>query len=70
MPMEEGLQVVNFAHCLHVVLVIGKHSYIFKEGFSNRGEGRGEGYVGGSFHGGKIIFQHSTPDFPALFKKR
>ena len=27
-----GLKVVNFAHCLHVVFVIGKYTTIFQEG--------------------------------------
>jgi len=45
----EGLQVMNFAYCFHIVLVIGKYTDIFKGDFSGGGSG-GKGYVGGSFH--------------------
>ena len=44
------MQVMNFAHCLHVVLDIGK--YTFSGVFFLEGGGvRGERYMGGSFHG-------------------
>ena len=49
-PPEEVLQVVNFAHCLHIVLVIGKYTDVFR-GIISGGRGVG-GYLRGSFYGG------------------
>ena len=49
----KGLQVMVFAHCLHIVFVIRKFTDIFR-GFFSEGGGGGSGlrdYVGGSFHG-------------------
>ena len=34
------------------------------------GGSEGEGYMGGSFHGGRDFSIKEAPDFPALFKKR
>ena len=49
----EGLQVTNFDHCLHIAMVIMKCTDVFRGTFSRwGGVGRGEGYVGRSFHGG------------------
>ena len=66
---------MNYAHGLHIILVIGKYTDGFQgEYFSGGGRGLwGEGYLGGSFHGGishggrefSII---GPPDCPALFK--
>ena len=47
------MQAVNSGHCLHIVLVIGKYTDIFKEDFMWWSEGlEGEILLGGSFHGG------------------
>ena len=55
----EGLQVTNFDLCLHIVMVTGKCTDVFRGIFLFRGrfEGGG-GYVGGYFyeetcHGGR-----------------
>ena len=48
--LGEGLQVTNFDQCLHIVMVIGKCTDVFR-GILFRGPRRG-GYVGGSFLGG------------------
>ena len=54
----EGLQVMNLAHCLHIVLAIGNYEYIFGEwgGFSGRGA-----YVEISFHGGVFVGEWNFP---------
>ena len=62
---------MNSAHCLYIVLVIGKHTDIFRRIFIVGGSG-GEGYVGGSFHGvffnrGRGFSMKGVPDFLALF---
>jgi hypothetical protein len=58
---------MNFAQCLHIVLVIGKHTQVFRGIFSGSwGEG---GYMGGYFHGGSDSAMKRVSDFPALFKK-
>ena len=51
---REGLQVTNSDLCLHIVMVIGKCTEVFRGIFWSGGrefEGR-VCYVGGSFHGG------------------
>ena len=51
--MEEGLQVTNFDQCLHIVMVIGKCTDVFRGIFFCLGVGlMGGGYGGGSFLGG------------------
>ena len=56
-----GLQVTNFDQCLHIIMVIGKCTDVFRGIFLVLGVGlRGGGYVGGSFlgeicHGGRKI---------------
>ena len=59
--LGEGLQVTNFDQCLHIIMVIGKCTDVFRGFFLVLGVGlRGGGYVGGSFlgeicHGGTEI---------------
>ena len=49
----EGLQVTNFDQCLHLVMVIGKCTDVFRGILFCFGVGlRRGGYVGGSFLGG------------------
>ena len=49
----EGLQVTNFDQCLHIVMVIGKCTDVFRGILFYLGVGlRRGGYVGGSFLGG------------------
>ena len=61
---------MDFAHYLHIALVIGYRC--FQRTFL-WGGGSGEGgYVGGSFHGrnfqgGRKSSWKGTPNFPALF---
>ena len=43
----EGLQFMNFAHCLHVVLIISKYTDVFREYFFS-----------GVCVGGGVIFRH------------
>ena len=51
--LREGLQVTNFDQCLHIVMVIGKCTDVFRGILFCLGVGlRREGYVGGSFLGG------------------
>ena len=52
-----GLEVTNFDHCLHIVIVIGKCTDIFRWNFL----ALGGGYVGGSLHGG---IYHERREFP------
>ena len=64
---------MNFAHCLHIVLVIMKFTDIFMKDFFLVGGGRRRGYSGKSFRGGcflgvRDISMKGAPDFPALFK--
>jgi hypothetical protein len=67
---------MSFAHCLHIVLVIGKYTDVFRRNFFLVGRGIGGGvYRGGFFHGGcflggRDISMKGAPDFPASFKKR
>ena len=42
---------MSFTHCVHTVLVIGKHIDTFRGDFSGGEEVGGEGYVEESFHG-------------------
>ena len=43
---------MNFYHYLHIVLIIGKYTDVFRRDFlGERGSGGG-GSMGGSFHGG------------------
>ena len=42
---------MDFAHCLHIVFVIGEYTDVFRGFFLVCGGG-GLGYVGESFHGG------------------
>ena len=59
--LGEGLQVTNFNQSLHIIMVIGKCTDIFRGIFLVLGVVlRGGGYVGGSFlgeicHGGRKI---------------
>ena len=57
----EGLQVTNFGMCLHIVMVTGKCTDVFRGIFFGLGGG-GEvgGDVGGSFYGGT---SHRGRDF-------
>ena len=63
---------MKFAYCLHISLVIGKYSDVFRRILSGGGSGR-KGYSGGSFHGG-IFFggrgfsMNRAPYFLELFK--
>ena len=52
----EGLQVTNVEQCLHIVMVIGKCTDVFRGIFWLRGGG----YVGETFHGGIC---HREEDF-------
>jgi len=47
----EGLQVTNFEQCLHIIMVIGKCTDVFRGLFFWGGEKLRGGYMGGSFHG-------------------
>jgi hypothetical protein len=47
----EGLPVMNFVHCSHILLVIGKYTDVFRGDFFLAVGRGGEGYVGGSFQG-------------------
>jgi hypothetical protein len=58
---------MNFAQCLRMVLVIGRHTDVFRGTFAGS---EGSGLRGGSFHGVRDIAMKGVPDFPALFKKR
>ena len=50
---EEELQVTNFDQCLHIVMVIGKCTDVFRGIFSSvRKVLRGGVYMGRSFHVG------------------
>ena len=50
---QEGLQVTNFDQCLHIVMVIGKCTDVFRGILFCLGMGlRRGGYVGGSVLGG------------------
>jgi hypothetical protein len=61
---------MNFTEFLHIVMVIGKYTDIFRGNFFwLRGGGRVGVYVGGCSHGGRDIAIRGVPDFPALFKK-
>ena len=53
-PPGKDTRVMNFAYCLHKVMVIGKYTYVFTGNFSGGGGGGSGGgvYVGGPFHGG------------------
>ena len=57
---------MNFAQCLHIVLVNGKYTdfsgWIFFGG--------GGSCQGGCLLGGRDIAMKGAPDFPALFKKK
>ena len=55
----DGLQVQNFDQCLHIVMVIGKCTDVFRGIFFGLGGFEG-GYVGGSFHEGT---SHGGRDF-------
>ena len=66
--LREELQVMNFVHCLHIVLVIAKYTDMFRRDFSGRRVGE-EANLGGSFHA-KENFLEGALDFPALFKKQ
>ena len=64
---------MNFAQRLHIVLVIGKYTEIFRRDFfwwAESGEGCyvGESFHGGCFHGGREISMKDAPGFPVLFK--
>ena len=58
---------MNFAHRLHIILVIGKYTDVFKRIFSGGGGGV---YAGGSIHGGilwgKGIFKESGAVFISI----
>ena len=60
---------MNFARCLHIVLVIGNYTDVFRGIFSSGGSG-GFGYVEEYFHGeifhGEANFMKL--DFPELLK--
>ena len=47
----EGLQVTNFDQCLHIVMVIGKCTDVFREDFLVGGRVEKRGYVGGYISG-------------------
>ena len=42
-PWGEGLQVINFDQCLHIIMVIGKCKVVFRGFFLFWGWGWGEG---------------------------
>ena len=71
----EGLQVRNFDQCLHIAMVIGKCTGVFRRIFwLGKGLRRG-GYAGGTFyrgicHGGKKISMKGAQDLLALLKKK
>ena len=71
----EGLQVTNFDQCLHIVMVIGKCTDVFRGVFwlGGRAE-KGGGICWGNFASrnlswGKKIFKKGAQDFLALLKK-
>ena len=65
---------MNFVQCLHIVLVIGKYTDVFRKNFFSGGGGAGGGdYSGESFRGGcffgvRDISMKGAPDFQTLFK--
>jgi len=63
---------MNFAHCLHIGLVIGNYTDVFRGIFSGGGFGSYEvgSFQRGSFHDGREFFMKGMPDSPALFNKR
>ena len=66
---------MNFVHCLHIVLVIGKYTDVFRGIFSDEGGSGRRRYDGGSFHGGvfngkREFSMQGVPDFPLFSKKR
>ena len=65
---------MNFAHCLHIILVIGKHTQVFRGIFFWRGKSEGGGYVEGSLHEryfswGKGIFHKGGARLPSINEK-
>ena len=66
------MQVMNFAHCFHIELVIGKYTDVFGGNFSSGGQGERvtwEYLSMEEFYMGRRIFHEGGPGFPASFKK-
>ena len=73
------MQVMNFAHCLHIVLVAGKHTDVFKGDFFWWGGERvtwedlsmEKLFIGEeNFHVGVLYFQHYLKKSENKFKKK
>ena len=55
---------MNFAQCLHVALVIGKHTNVFRGDFFEWGDGvKWEDISMEKILSGKKLFQEGAPDF-------
>ena len=71
----EGLQVTNFDQCLHIVMVIGKCTGVFRRIFWLGGGVEKRGIFWGSFPSrnlswGKKISMKGAQDLLALLKKK
>ena len=69
-PRGRGYKLQTLTECLHIVMVIGKCTDVFR-GFFSLGEGEVEGdYVGGSFYGGichgEENFNEGSPGFYSI----
>ena len=74
--LGEGQQITNFDHCLHIVIVNYEVYGRFEGEFFALGCGdgsRGEGYMGGSFHGEMFMrednFHEGGAGFSRIIKK-
>ena len=62
---------MNFAHCLHIVLVIGKYTNVFSGDFYGGGRGlRGRIFPRRNSSRGERISMKGALDSPALFKQQ
>ena len=52
---------MNYVQCLHIILVIGKYTKVFRASFSGSWGGVGF-YVGGAFRGGRDIAMKGASD--------
>ena len=70
----EGQQVTNFDLCLHIVMVIGRYTGVFRRIFLVVGGLRRGGYAGGTFHRefimGEENFHEGRAGFTSIIKKK